>query len=404
MITSTIMTQSTAYMANNKKTLHFPELDLFRGLAALFMIINHIGFALWSKSEISSDIPTFILLITSFAPVLFFFASGLGAGIQSHATHKKFNLLSTLYKFCLLMIADLFFAFGQGKLLGFDFLGFIAVIVLILEPIKYNAYARWICIAGIAAVFTLRFLIAPELNLDSSSFTSTIMNWIAGNKVDNCSYPFSPWMTYPLLGFLVGSVVAEKKLPIVFINQYSTQILLLSATLVSSAVSIFFYFKSVSFFRWGAVGFGFYVMSFAVIGAAILLVLLGNRIKNKLSLLYIGGAASLAIVPVHYFVIHLLKEFGLENLYTLSFSITSSLALIISFLSVKNIEKIFKKSQGFLNNQNAVIVVMVLILVLAFSTYHFSASLVWVSKISQLLGQLLICLLFILRIKKASYK
>jgi len=343
-----------------------------------------------------------LLLITSYAPVLFFFTSGLGAGIQSHAKHKTFNLLSTLYKFILLIVADLFFAFGKGELLGFDFLGFIAVIVLLLEPIKYSNYARWICVIGISIIFALRFIIAPELHPENTSMLNIIINWMLGHRIENCSYPFSPWMTYPLLGFLIGSGIAKAIDPIKFMHQKPTQFLLFFVGLIFSIGSAFLYSRGVSFFRWGAVGFGFYALSFGIIALSMILVLLGNRIKDKLSLFYIGGAASLAIVPVHYFIIYVLKEMGLKNLETLSFSITAMTALIMSFASVKYIDRAFKDLQPYLSNKKSIILIMLVISGLAISAYTYSNSIPFVSKTSQLLGQLLICLLFVLRIRKSA--
>jgi len=389
-------------MAINKKTLHIQEFDLLRGLAAIFMIINHIGFALWAKHLTKGDLASMLLLITSYAPVLFFFTSGLGAGIQSHAKHKSFNLASTLYKFTLLIVADLFFAFGKGELLGFDFLGFIAVIVLLLEPIKYSNYARWICVIGIGIAFILRFIIAPELHLENTSIVNILINWTLGHKVDGSSYPLSPWITYPLLGFLIGSGIAKAIDPIKFMHQKPTQFMLLFIGLVFSTGSAFLYSRGVSFFRWGTVGFGFYALSFGVIALSMILVLLGNRIKGRLSLFYIGGAASLAIVPVHYFIIFVLKEMGLKSLGTLSFSITAITALIISFVAVKHIDRAFRQLQPHLSNKKSIILIMLVILGLAISAFNYSSSMPLVSKTSQLLGQLLICLLFVLRIKKAS--
>ena len=65
----------------SKKTLEkkfsWHELDILRGLAALFMIINHGGYEILIPDLATHGISRFIIFISSSAPVLFFLSQEL---------------------------------------------------------------------------------------------------------------------------------------------------------------------------------------------------------------------------------------------------------------------------------------------------------------------------------------
>jgi len=56
------------------------ELDLFRAVAATCMVLNHV--AVRSPGVAASGLISGSELVGGFAPVLFYFATGLGYGIQ----------------------------------------------------------------------------------------------------------------------------------------------------------------------------------------------------------------------------------------------------------------------------------------------------------------------------------
>jgi uncharacterized membrane protein len=66
-----------------EKKFSWQELDILRGLAALFMIINHGGYEFLIPDLATHGISGFIIFISSSAPVLFFFITGVGYGLQS---------------------------------------------------------------------------------------------------------------------------------------------------------------------------------------------------------------------------------------------------------------------------------------------------------------------------------
>jgi uncharacterized membrane protein len=60
-------------MTNNTqpKGVHWKELDVLRGLAALFMIVNHVGVNTLAPHQFDGRFVGSLLFITSFAPVLY---------------------------------------------------------------------------------------------------------------------------------------------------------------------------------------------------------------------------------------------------------------------------------------------------------------------------------------------
>ena len=50
--------------------LHWPELDIVRGIAAVAMIVNHLGYKTLHPEQLSSGLTSHLVFIGSFAPVL----------------------------------------------------------------------------------------------------------------------------------------------------------------------------------------------------------------------------------------------------------------------------------------------------------------------------------------------
>lgn len=110
------------------------ELDLFRGFAALFMLLNHAGFAWLAPHLATGHSPSGLLtFLGSFAPVLFFFATGIGYGIQTCIGKREQSDYGLLNKVGILLFCDLFSAWTRGLAFHFDFLSFIALSMLVLE-------------------------------------------------------------------------------------------------------------------------------------------------------------------------------------------------------------------------------------------------------------------------------
>jgi len=389
-------------LSNHSKAIHLEELDFLRGFAALFMIINHMGYELFSNNALQANSIMTLLFVTSFAPVLFFFTSGLGYGMQSTKPNQKFHLLQTLYKFGLLMFADLFFALSQRHLWGLDFLGFIAVIVLLLDLIRTSKYVKSICIFGIIFVFLLRFGLAPKISLDNHHILNAFISWSLGNSVDKVSYPLSPWFAYPLFGLVIGLSISKQQDSKSFIQQRSNKASLLVIAILFGACSALLLSKGFSFFRWGTLGIGFFTLSFTVIALSMLTALIVTKFNNRklFDTICLGGPASLAIVPIHYFLIHLLESMGIKKLENYLFAIVFLSSVIASFILAKQITSMFQRNKALISTHAMVVSFWLITLAFAIATYYFSHRSQLLTQIAQLAGQLTICFLFNIKINQ----
>src|SRR3954451_2939317 len=102
-----------------------PALDLFRAAAAALMVLNHAGFALMGRDAAVQGASGLVVFLGSFAPVLFFFATGWGAGLRDRRSTKPLG--DVLDKALLLALADQFLHWRIGRPLGLDFFAFIGV-------------------------------------------------------------------------------------------------------------------------------------------------------------------------------------------------------------------------------------------------------------------------------------
>lgn len=81
-----------------KERLHWIELDVMRGLAALLMVVNHLEYKTLAQPLIKNSLVGNLVFVGSFAPVLFFFVTGVGYGIQSSRKKKPNHWYATLNK------------------------------------------------------------------------------------------------------------------------------------------------------------------------------------------------------------------------------------------------------------------------------------------------------------------
>lgn len=372
-----------------------------RGYAALFMVVNHLGNSVFSNNSSIGFTALTIIFITGFAPVLFFFTSGLGMGLQSAVNQKKLILKSTLYKFALLILADLFLAFGKGNVIGLDFLGFIAIIVLLIDLIRSSRHAVLISIISICAIFIMRFAVAPKVMIENDTVFNAFTNWFLGNGILNVSYPLAPWFIYPLVGFLLGVIVGRQQNVIHFINMKKNWLILAGVAALCGSIAYLCYKLGFSFFRWGTIGIGYFILSFTVIATSLIIVMLANKLPkvNLLKLFYLNGPACLAVVPIHYFFIHIMHDVTANDLSNLTLIVLFISTVAVSFLLAKYVTHLFGKINTLINTHRAVMMVWGIILLLAAVTYAYQASMPFMTASTILIGQLLICLLFLVRIK-----
>jgi len=191
---------------DTQKSIHWTELDVLRGLAALMMILNHLGYKTLAPNLVERGLAGSLLFISSLAPVLFFFVTGVGYGIQSSRKKKTSPWYGILNKFIILVLADFLMHWSEGRWLGLDFLGFIAFSSLVLEFIRRSKYPVTYCVVGFILISLMRYLLEPLiLSLGNEPQTWGILNWILGTKdTPGVSYPLSPWMAYPFAGYIIG--------------------------------------------------------------------------------------------------------------------------------------------------------------------------------------------------------
>lgn len=288
--------------------LSVPELDLLRGLAILLMIVNHAGYRLLPGHLVENGFAGGCIFLGSFAPVIFFFATGAGAAVarRSGATRAK-ELLSATGKAGLLLIADQFFFWTAGLPWGFDFLGFIALSTVVVTAVATSRYPVVVALGCIVASVLLRFGLGPLLQ--HSADLSWLAVWGLGSAgLPNVSYPLSPWLVYPLSGYLLArlylaSLAAGHSLLV------SWGLRALAIGVVFALCAAFLWWRHATFHRWGTMSFAFFVLSWGALFIAIAMVFLVTM-RWPATVRYLGlrGVASLAVVPIHLVLIDLLRR------------------------------------------------------------------------------------------------
>jgi uncharacterized membrane protein len=177
-----------------KKRIHWKELDILRGLAALLMIVNHAGYQKLAPTETNGLVASSLLFISSFAPVLFFFVTGVGYGLQSIQKKNASHWYVILNKVIILFLADFLIHWSNGRWIGLEFLGFIGLSSLVMEFVRKSKSPVFYCLIGFVAISLLRYLLGPYVHsLGYPKQASWLINWILGIKdTPGVSYHFLP--------------------------------------------------------------------------------------------------------------------------------------------------------------------------------------------------------------------
>lgn len=306
----------------DKNNNSFILLDALRALAVLLMLTNHY-IARFVNLESASQSIEFIFFITSMAPVLFFFVTGLGYGVAA-ATQKKSMLVDTLIKVFILLSLD-YLMRGANVVFGLDFLAFIGLSMLILHFIRNTIYGIQIAIIATILLFLMRFLIPAVIDLDSNLYLSAIFGQ---SKFDNFSYWFTPWLIYPLLGFIAGRIIVANS----NVNTLGVNSLLLIFGVSIAILSCFLSSKGMVLFRWGTVSFNFFVAS---IGFLMVVFCAFNSSRNLPSMFKVTGVVSLVVVPVHYFIL------DIYSLVIQQFDYYGFTLLIVTFVALSILLSIY---------------------------------------------------------------
>ena len=291
--------------------LSLPELDVFRGLAALFMVVNHAGVRLWAGPDASQGWGAMVLLVSSYAPALFFFATGVGIGLRGSSRPR--DLPDTLYKAVLLVVADQLFFWRVGVAAGLDFFSFIALAMLIVSLLALAARPVVWALVLFVAIVLLRYVAGPFFK-DVLPQTGWIAAVVGVHGQPGVSYPISPWLCFPLAGFVLGHAIQARHRA-GGIGTQSIRAFVAFAAVFGALGAGLLAQREASFHRWGTVALAFFVLSAAVLGVAWLL---AHALTSRHGLpwrgLAVRGVAAFLVVPVHYLLLELLAGFGHTHL------------------------------------------------------------------------------------------
>lgn len=275
------------------------ELDVLRGFAAVLMIFNHSGFRLLASDDVFHSASAVAVFLGGMAPVLFFFATGFGIALSTHGRPRPLDKLGLLWKVFLLVLADQFFFWSRGIWWGLDFFSFIAISTVAVSFIATLKSARWVCIALIVALFSTRYLAGEFLQPLIRNHDFAV--WLLGAKgIGDISYPLSPWIIYPLLGFILGSLYAQVRPQLAQPRNRWMQVGIV-LTLLFLAASMAMHHEKAIFFRWGSMTQAYFVLSLSVLFASAVLALTSVTFNAHVSAwISLRGTASFAVIPLHY--------------------------------------------------------------------------------------------------------
>ncbi|MDJ0556004.1 MAG: hypothetical protein QNJ68_16500 [Microcoleaceae cyanobacterium MO_207.B10] len=382
---------------SHKVKVNWKELDILRSLAALLMIVNHVGVQTLDPS-FRQGLPGFLLFVGSFAPVLYFFITGVGYGIQSTAKKKNTNWSNVANKILILFLADILMKWSGGTILGLDFLGFIGLSSLILELIRKTKYPLAYCCTGFILVFLLRYIIGSMIR--DTGYDWGIVTWIVGtSKISGISYPLSPWLAYPLFGYIIGWMAMNYR---EFINIRRLKVIsgLFVAAAFPTLAGIIMLQAGLSFHRWGTVALAFYIVSFAIIliGLAVSLVI-GRETTPKIcqDILSLRGISALAVVPVHYFIIYLVVISGATELNFVSYCLVTLVILIASFYLARSVEQLSQKLRKIERRKLIWFTLSGIFLLAASLTLFWGINNPVLAMLPRTVGQIVLCQLLVVR-------
>lgn len=289
-----------------------PEIDVLRGIAALFMVIHHA----WARSPVElSPLAAQVVFLGSCAPVLFFFVTGLGYGLSRGRPRAPSGAPSgapsdalsggrsgsIATKLAVLFVADQLMAWSHGARLGLDFLGFIALASLLLEGVARSRRALALALGLAAVVVAARFGLGSAAVLTRAGDARHLLGLLVGAEaIAGVSYPPAPWLAYPLLGFCAGRLLGAGR----------TRELALAVIVVvlgAAGLGIALAARDAVIFRWGTVSLAFFARSFVVLGGCVVVAAVIARAAPATLTRALGlrGVSSLALVPIHYVVIEI---------------------------------------------------------------------------------------------------
>lgn len=306
-----------------------PITDVIRMFAVIAMIANHwVVRAIGPAQESAWDR---IFLLGSFAPVLFFFVTGLGYGLRRGLVESRFDtfrLIDSAIKCTLLIAADAMLWLSPGSGLHLDFLAFIAITSAAIIVIDASPRSTLCALIFALTSLFLRFVIARG-DPETMSVWPNLWKWTIGQPaVDGISYPLSPWIVFGLSGYVLGV-----HWPL-YSRKYGSAVLIAIGVVggvVCEFAAMWLAERGMSFHRWGTMSLTYFIAS---VGAVAIVTSLAIAIctlhQRAIRCFSISSISSFAAVPIHYAVILLL--IGLIEPSTTSPCLSTGLAIVAAVL------------------------------------------------------------------------
>lgn len=283
---------TNAASAGRAEPAEQPALDGLRGLAVLFMVVNHAVLTLYTPTLLAQGPLPALVHLSSLAPVLFFFATGWGMGLAGDRAGAR-ALGPVLVKAGVLVLADQLLAWARGTPGRLDFFAFIGLSMLLLALLQRLPRWRLVVAALLVTVVGARYGLVPLIKpwLDTQPLWAHLLGH--GAPAWN-AYPPLPWLGFALMGALFGAHPASRK----GLSMAWAVAAALGAVATAAMVA-----RGMTMFRWGTMSLAFWVFACTVVAS--LLFALGrwrsHHWKHPLvqRWLRVRGGASYLVVPVH---------------------------------------------------------------------------------------------------------
>ena len=302
-------------------------LDVLRGLAAISMVVNHVAVQLLARADFhgAAALATFA---ASGAPVLFFFATGF-AGALRRPGGSAWGRLDTV---ACLVAADLLAAWRGHLPWLLDFFTFIALSTLAVDLLARQRRAVALALGAALVLALLRFGLAP-LALPWSERIPPLA-WVLGFPgVERVSYPLTPWLCYPLLGFVLGRWCATRREPPSVPRALAA---FAAGSLAALALGRLALHLGLSDNRWTTMGAAYFVLSFAMIGFALWVAVAAAAAARPLAAaLSLRGVSAYAVVPIHFLLIQAAHEGRFDGLPSAGFALAAASIALAALVLAK---------------------------------------------------------------------
>jgi len=148
-----------------------------------------------------------------------------------------------------------------------------------------------------------------------------------------------------------------------------------------------------SYFRWGTVSINFFIISFSVLSILLFFVcFLVNQFKDSflLKVLSISGISSLAVVPIHYFILNVAKVYLSGDNSALSYYVMCPIFIATNIFLAGRVNALIMGSKILAERRYILVVVVIII---CFSVFLYGSDAYLWSLLVILVAQLLLCIL-----------